>query len=124
MLKIDSVDVKNNWISMTYRERSLNQIQVLVSDICSKNNIAKNIIDDAIFLYKKIIDHISNAVANTKMSNQIIIRGEYRLRIIAACVFKACEKNNPLDTKKISEMFNINEQKMLDTLEKYDEFFS
>lgn len=114
-------EVLQEWNSMTYKERSLKRAFEFISDICSKNNIAKIIIDDAKNFYKKFID--CEHKIGTNISDQIIIRGKKRLSIVAACVFKACEKNNnPLSTKEMAEIFNLDEKNILDALDKFYKF--
>jgi transcription initiation factor TFIIIB Brf1 subunit/transcription initiation factor TFIIB len=102
---------KQKWNSMVYKERSLNQVFEFISQICSKNNIPKIIVDDAKIFYKNLSDCKHKNGANT--GKQIIIRGDNRISIIAACVFKACEKNkNPRNTREIAEFFGLDEKKV------------
>lgn len=102
---------KQKWNSMVYKERSLNQVFEYIAQICSKNNIPKIIVDSAKILYKRLSDCKHKTGIN--VGKQIIIRGENRLSIIAACVFKACEMNkNPRNVKEIAEFFGLNEKKV------------
>lgn len=102
---------KQKWNSMVYKERSLNQIFEYISKICSKNNITRIIVDSAKIFYKKLSDCKHKSGVN--IGKQIIIRGENRLSIIAACVFRACEMNkNPRNIKEIAAMFNLDEKKV------------
>jgi transcription initiation factor TFIIIB Brf1 subunit/transcription initiation factor TFIIB len=102
---------KQKWNSMVYKERSLNQVFEYISQICSKNNIPKIIVDSAKILYKRLSDCKHKTGIN--VGKQIIIRGENRLSIIAACVFKACEMNkNPRNVKEIAEFFGLDEKKV------------
>jgi transcription initiation factor TFIIB len=110
---------KQKWNSMIYKERSLNQVFVYISHICSKNNIPKIIIDDAQIFYK----NLSNCKHKngTNAGKQIIIRGENRLSIIAACVFKACEKNkDPRNVKEIAEFFGLDDKKVTKGNKQFD----
>ncbi|XWV26567.1 putative transcription initiation factor IIb-like protein [Tupanvirus soda lake] len=110
---------KQKWNSMVYKERSLNQVFEYISHICSKNNIPKIIIDDAKIFYKNLSDCKHKSGVNA--GKQIIIRGENRLSIIAACVFKACEKNkNPRSTKEIAEFFGLEEKKVTKGNKQFD----
>ena len=102
---------KQKWNSMVYKERSLNLVFEYISRICSKSNIPRIIVDTAKILYKKLSDckHKSGPSAG----KQIIIRGENRLSIIAACLFKACEMNkSPRNVKEIAEFFGLDEKKV------------
>jgi len=96
---------------MVYKERSLNQVFEYISEVCSNNNIPKIIVDSAKILYKKISDCKHKYGSN--VGKQIIIRGENRVSIIAACVFKACEMNkNPRSVKEIAKYFDLDEKKV------------
>ena len=102
---------KQKWNSMVYKERSLNLVFEYIAQICSKNKIPKIIVDTARTLYKKLSDCKHKTGQN--IGKQIIIRGDNRLSIIAACVFKACEMNkNPRSIKEISEFFKLDEKKV------------
>ena len=102
---------KQKWNSMIYKERSLNQVFEYISHVCSKNNIPKIIVDSAKILYKKLSDCKHKTGLN--VGKQIIIRGDNRLSIIAACVFKACEMNkNPRNVKEIAKFFDLDEKKV------------
>lgn len=109
---------KQKWCTMVYKERSLNLVFEYISQICSKNKIPKIIVDSAKTLYKKISDCKHKSGDN--IGKQIIIRGDKRLSIIAACVFKACEMNkNPRNTKEIANFFNLDEKKVTKGLKNF-----
>ena len=102
---------KQKWNCMVYKERSLNQVFEFISHIGSKNNIPKIIIDSAKIFYKKLSD--CKHKNGTNVGKQIIIRGENRVSIIAACLFKACEVNkSPRSVKEIADFFNLEEKKV------------
>ena len=110
---------KQKWNSMVYKERSLNQVFENISNICSKNNFPKIIVDTAKILYKKLSDCKHKSGVNS--GKQIIIRGENRISIIAACVFKACEMNkNPRSIKEISKIFKLDEKKVTKGNKQFD----
>lgn len=110
---------KQRWLSMVYKERSLNQVHEYIMQICIKNNIPKIIIDDARIFYKKISDCKHKEGDNA--GKQIIIRGANRLSIIAACVFYACEKNKiPRSIKEIADMFDLDEKKVTKGNKQFD----
>ena len=110
---------KQKWNSMVYKERSLNLVFEYISQICAKNNIPKIIVDSAKILYKRLSDCKHKAGPN--IGKQIIIRGENRLSIIAACVFKACEMNkNPRNVKEIAEFFELDEKKVTKGIKHFD----
>lgn len=102
---------KQKWNSMVYKERSLNQVFEYISQVCSNHGIPRIIVDSARILYKKINDCKHKNGSN--VGKQIIIRGENRVSIIAACVFKACEMNkNPRSVKEIAKYFELDEKKV------------
>lgn len=110
---------KQKWNSMVYKERSLNAVFEYITGVCTKNNIPRIIIDSAKILYKKISDCKHKDGIN--VGKQIIIRGENRLSIIAACVFRACEMNkNPRNIKEIAEFFNLDEKKVTKGNKQFD----
>ena len=110
---------KQKWNSMVYKERSLNNVLEYITNICNKNNIPKIVIDTAKILYKKLND--CKHKNGNNMGKQIIIRGENRISIIAACVFRACEMNKqPRSIKQIAEFFNIDEKKITKGNKQYD----
>lgn len=110
---------KQKWNSMVYKERSLNIVFEKISQICGKNNIPKIIVDTAKILYKKLSD--CKHKNGNNVDKQIIIRGENRTSIIAACVFRACEMNkNPRSIKEIAEMFEMDEKKVTRGKKQFD----
>lgn len=121
---------KQQWGQMPYKERSLNSVLETIEKVCGTNKIPKNITDTAKTLYKRISDCCYKVGNNT--GKQIIIRGDNRKNIIAACVYKSCEINkDPLTSKTIAKMFNTTEKKINEginsfeeTMEKYDNNYS
>lgn len=102
---------KQKWNSMVYKERSLNLVFEGITQVCLKNNLPKIIIDSAKILYKKISD--SHHIEGENIGKQIIIRGDNRVSIIAACIFKACEMNKiPRTVKEIAEYFKLETKKV------------
>ena len=100
-----------NWSSMIYKDRSLNIVFKNITEVCNKNSISKNIIDDACIFYKALSE-CKHQVGLNK-GKPIIIRGDNRKSIVAACVFKACEKNkSPRSTREIASFFKIEETKI------------
>lgn len=110
---------KQKWNSMVYKERSLNQVFKDMANICSKNNIPKNIVDTAEFLYKKLSDCKHKSGENE--GKQVIIRGINRKSIIAACIFKSCDMNkNPRTVKEIAKCFGLQEKKVTKGIKHYE----
>lgn len=102
---------KQKWNSMVYKERSLNKVLEYIADVCSKNNIQKIITDTAKIMYKKLNDCKHKDGPNKGKS--IIIRGENRNSIIAACLFFACVMNEtPRNIKEVAHMFNLDEKRV------------
>lgn len=110
---------KQKWNSVNYKERSLNLVFQYINQICNNHRITKNIVDSANFLYKKLSDCKHKKGVNK--GKQIIIRGENRISIIAACVFKACEMNkNPRSIKEIAYMFDLEDKKVTKGIKQYE----
>lgn len=110
---------KQTWNSMIYKEISLNGVFELITKICTKNKIPKIIIDTAKIMYKKINDCKHKSGINA--GKQVIIRGENRTSIIAACVFKACETNkSPRSVKEIANYFDLDEKKITKGNKQFD----
>ncbi|AGC01814.1 transcription initiation factor TFIIB [Acanthamoeba polyphaga moumouvirus] len=102
---------KQKWNSTVYKERSLNNVFEYITTICNNNNIPKIITDSAKILYKRLSD--CKHKTGTNKGKQIIIRGNNRSSIIAACVFKACEMNkHPRSVKEIAQFFALDEKKV------------
>lgn len=104
---------------MPYKERSLNIVFEYITNICSKNNIPKIIIDDAKIFYKCLSDCRHKKGAS--VGKQVIIRGDNRISIIAACILKACEKNkSPKSIKEIAGYFQLDEKKITKGIKKLE----
>jgi transcription initiation factor TFIIIB Brf1 subunit/transcription initiation factor TFIIB len=110
---------KQKWNLMAYKERSLNQVFNHISYICSNNGIPEIVIDDAKFFYKNLGEcKYKNGINAGK---PIISRGENKWGIIAACVFKACEKNeNPCNVIEIAEFFGLDNKKITIGIKTFD----
>ena len=86
----------HQWNSMPYNERSLLNVFDDITHRCYKHNIAKSVIDDAIFYYKKIHD------------SKVITRGAIRKGIKAACVLIACQKKKiSMVPRDIAKIFDV-----------------
>jgi transcription initiation factor TFIIB len=95
-----------NWNAMPYKERSLKLVMDEITANCTKNNISKIIIDDANFMYKKITE--CKHTKGKNIGKSVIIRGNNRKGLIAACVFFACVlRNTPQSPKEIAKIFNL-----------------
>lgn len=110
---------KQKWNMAVYKERSLNKVLESITQICTKHMIPTIIIDDAKIYYKQISDCKHKTGAN--IGKQIIIRGDNRINIIAACVYKACKKNQkPRDTKEVAAMFEIESKEITKGIKQFD----
>ncbi len=92
----------HNWSAMPYKERSLNTVFKEIQSKCAQYKILKCIEDDAKIMYKNISEskHIDGRT--------MIIRGDNRKSLIAACVFFACKrKGMTRSPKEIADLFNI-----------------
>lgn len=102
---------KQKWNSMVYKERSLNNVFEIITKVCVANKIPKIIIDTSKILYKHFSDHKHTTGVN--IGKQIIIRGDNRKSIIAACVLKACTLcNDPRNSKEIAGFFGLMDKKV------------
>lgn len=97
------------WTSMTYKERSLNEVYKLITNTCKENNINQKIINEAKSLY--------SLVAEVKIS-----RGVNRSGIIVASVFFACKNCDvPRSDKELSKIFNVNNKIVTSGIKKFRE---
>lgn len=100
------VSILHKWNAMPYRERSLLNVLKEIEYRCRKGKIIKCIEDDAKILYKNI-----SACKHPKGKNKgkyIIIRGNNRKGLIAACIFFACKrKGNTRSPKEIGNLFEL-----------------
>ena len=95
------------WEQMVYRERSLLEVLKFIQNICESNNIQKAIIDNAQILFKNINN--SKHLTGDKKGKQIIIRGENRIGLIAACIYYGSKmQKDPRTQKEIAKICNLN----------------
>jgi transcription initiation factor TFIIB len=104
------IKMLQKWNQMPYKERSLYQVIKEIETRCEKCNIPKSVMDNAKILYK----HISNSkISDKKRLSQntdksIIIRGNNRQSIKAACVYYGAKLQKfPRSTKEIADIFEI-----------------
>ena len=110
---------KQKWNYMVYKERSLNNVFERISKTCSANGIPKIVADSAKTYYKRLNDCKHKNGINA--GKQIIIRGENRISIIAACVYLACKINHHArSVKEIADYFNISDKKVTKGIKQYD----
>lgn len=96
----------HTWNAMPYKERSLNTVLNIIKDKCQKSGILGCIEQDAKILYKTVSEckHFNGKNEGKHM----IIRGNNRKALIAACVLFACRKiGKSRSIKEIAELFNI-----------------
>lgn len=83
------------WQSMPYKEKSQYDEFQRISCMAQQGGISKIIIDDAIYLHKKISEHQT-------------FRGLNRDGIISASIYISCRKNNnPRTAKEIANIFKL-----------------
>jgi len=93
----------HRWGLMPYRERSRKEVFDFLTNICKKSNLEKSIIDNAHILYMNL-----SAVKKKNMDRTIIIRGNNRDSLIAACVYFGCKmQGKPRCPKEIAQMFGL-----------------
>jgi len=104
------IKMLQKWNQMPYKERSLYQVIKEIEVRCEKYNVPKSVVDNAKILYK----HISNCKISDKKKVQadpnknIIIRGNNRQSIKAACVYYGAKiQKFPRSAKEVAEIFEI-----------------
>ena len=92
----------HKWTFMPYKERSRREVFDFISTICKKANISKAIIDNAQILYTNL------SMVKHHNGKNIIIRGNNRESLIAACVYFGCKiQGQPRRPKFIAKMFGL-----------------
>lgn len=90
------------WSQMPYEERSLYDVLLEIETKCRKENIPKSVIDNAKNLYKKFTEQ------KNKDGKKIIIRGDNRKSLIAACVLEGAKMQKlPRSHKEIAKIFDL-----------------
>ena len=90
------------WSQMPYEERSLYDVLQEIESKCRKENIPKAVIDNARNLYKKFTEQ------KNKDGKKIIIRGDNRKSLIAACVLEGAKMQKlPRSHKEIAKIFDL-----------------
>ena len=93
----------HRWSLMPYRERSRKEVFDFITNICRKGGLAKSIIDNAHILYMNL-----SGVKKKDVDRTIIIRGNNRDSLIAACVYFGCKmQGKPRCPKEIAQMFGL-----------------
>jgi len=96
----------HSWIAMPTKERSLNNVFMMMQTKCSQNGILKCVVDDAKIMYKTISE--CKHLEGKNKDKNVITRGINRRSIIAACVFYACKRKGMTRTpKEIGTMFDV-----------------
>jgi len=110
---------KQKWNSTNYKENTLNKDFDIITQLCLKNNISKNIIDEAKFLYKKISDCKYKEGKNE--GKAVIIRGSSRDCVIGACIYKGCETmRDPRTKREIANLIGKEEKKLSKGIKKFE----
>ena len=91
----------HTWSQMPYEERSLYDVIQEIETKCRKENIPKAVIDNAKNLYKKFTEQ------KNKDGKKIIIRGDNRKSLIAACVLEGAKMQNYQDQIKKLQKYLI-----------------
>jgi len=92
----------HTWSQMPYEERSLYDVLQEIDTKCRKENIPKAVIDNAKNLYKKFTEQ------KNKDGKKIIIRGDNRKSLIAACVLEGAKMQKlPRSNKEIAKIFDL-----------------
>lgn len=92
---------QQNWINMSYDERTRHKKLTLIQDICNREHLKKCIIDDAKILYK----HVDDAKVESMSES---VRGGKLRSYAAGCVYLAAQhRGDDRSTKEIAKMFNV-----------------
>lgn len=117
------VKILHRWGAMPYKERSLYEVLKYIHVKCQKGNIMKCIEDDARILYKTIKD--AKHLSGKNKGKMIIIRGDNKESLIAACVLFACKKNHETRSpKEIAKLFDIKYKSMTKGCKKFYKLLS
>jgi transcription initiation factor TFIIIB Brf1 subunit/transcription initiation factor TFIIB len=96
----------HKWTLVPYKERSRREVFEFISRTCKNYNLEKAIIDNAQILWTNL-----SQIKHTNGDNEgrsIIIRGNNRESLIAACVYFGCKmKGKPRCPKEIAIMFGL-----------------
>ena len=93
----------HRWSLMPYRERSRKEVFDFLTRTCRKGGLEKSIIDNAHILYMNL-----SGVKKKDVDRTIIIRGNNRYSLIAACVYFGCKmQGRPRCPKEIAQMFGL-----------------
>ena len=96
-----------NWNSISYKEKKLNDVFRTIQNACSLKNIYKCVEDTAKIMYKQIYDNKKDNEKNT------IFRGLNYKSLIASCLFMACKTNNYIiSMKEIALLFELKKTDM------------
>lgn len=117
------VKILHKWGAMPYKERSLHEVLKYIHAKCQQGNIMKCIEDDARILYKNIKD--AKHISGKNEGKMIIIRGDNKDSLIAACVLFACKKNHETRSpKEIAKLFDIKYKSMTRGCKKFYKLLS
>ena len=96
----------HKWTLVPYKERSRREVFEFISKKCRKYNLEKAIIDNAHILWTNL-SQIKHKNGDNE-GRAIIIRGNNRESLIAACVYYGCKmKGKPRCPKEIALMFGL-----------------
>ncbi len=108
----------HNWGTMVYKDRTFKKDIEFITECCDKHGIKKNISDTAIFLWKKVSECKHKSGENKDKT--IIVRGDNRIGIMAACLIHACIINvAPRRSKEIAKIFKIDQKYVSDGVKQY-----
>lgn len=94
----------HNQVAMPYHERSLHEVLKELESICQKNNIKKNVLDEAQILYKQV--HETKHKDGARNGKYEIHRGGTRRGLKAACLYEALRKRGkPHSHSEVAKMF-------------------
>ncbi len=96
----------NNQVAVPYHEHKFDEVRQELIEVCRKNKITKNILDEALILYKQV--HDTTHPAGDKKGKYIIYRGGTRKGLRAACLYEAFKKRGtPRSHKEVARMFGF-----------------
>lgn len=99
------INMLTNCDHLNYDERARKEVFDMIDNVCKKNKILQIVADAARSNFYKLcqVKHVDGK----NQGKKIIFRGKNRLSMIAACVNSGAKKYQPISTKELARMFNL-----------------
>ena len=100
-----------SWGTGNAQEKKLEQVFKKIDEVCQQYRIPDPVSDDAKIFYKKIGE--CKQTRGPNIGKNVTTRGDNRIGIIAACLFKACTMHGiPHSVTEFSKMFELKPTKI------------